>query len=160
MHFSYHRARSKLLYERKWGRSRSSPRDGKKHRRRNCSDEKGSGDLEKGVGASDFVGSGTYNNGTVGGRPSPDTESPGLHHLYEKDVFVAEGDGRPRSCSMCMNWKPDRPHRYREIDRCARKMDHFCPWSVQSRCRLVTAIHRLNFAAIFKAYAPMCTTSG
>jgi palmitoyltransferase len=116
-------------------RLRSSPRDGKKPRRRNHSNEKGVGDLEKGIGASELAGSGSYNDGIAGGRPSPDTESPGLHHFYEKHVFVAEGDGRPRWCSVCMNWKLDRAHHCREIDRCVRKMDHFCPWSVQSRCR-------------------------
>ena len=62
------------------------------------------------------------------GRPTAESESPGLEQFYSKDVFVCEGDGRPIWCSKCMNWKPDRTHHCREVDRCVRKMDHFCPW--------------------------------
>ena len=64
------------------------------------------------------------------GRDRPDLEqgAPGLEDFYSKDVFVCEGDGRPIWCSKCMNWKPDRTHHCKEVDRCVRKMDHFCPW--------------------------------
>ena len=54
--------------------------------------------------------------------------TPGLQDFYTKDVFVCQGDGRPIWCSTCENWKPDRAHHCREIERCVRKMDHFCPW--------------------------------
>ncbi|KAA6414168.1 MAG: palmitoyltransferase pfa5 [Lasallia pustulata] len=54
--------------------------------------------------------------------------APGLEQFYTKDVFVCEGDGRPIWCSTCLNWKPDRTHHCREVQRCVRKMDHFCPW--------------------------------
>lgn len=54
--------------------------------------------------------------------------APGLENFYTKDVFVCEGDGRPIWCSTCMNWKTDRTHHCREVQRCVRKMDHFCPW--------------------------------
>ena len=56
------------------------------------------------------------------------TEPPGLRDFYSKDAFVCQGDGRPIWCSTCLNWKPDRTHHCREIERCVRKMDHFCPW--------------------------------
>ena len=59
----------------------------------------------------------------AGGHPSPD-----LRDFYTKDVFVCEGDGRPIWCSTCINWKPDRAHHCREVGRCVKKMDHFCPW--------------------------------
>lgn len=48
--------------------------------------------------------------------------------FYLKDVYVCKGDGMPIWCSTCMIWKPDRAHHCREVDRCVRKMDHFCPW--------------------------------
>lgn len=67
-------------------------------------------------------------SGLPRGRPSPETESPGLENFWKKDCFVCEGDGRPVYCSMCSNWKPDRTHHCSEVDRCVRKMDHFCPW--------------------------------
>lgn len=55
-------------------------------------------------------------------------DCPGLENFYTKDVFACELDGRPRWCSECENWKPDRTHHCREVGRCVRKMDHFCPW--------------------------------
>ena len=82
-------------------------------------------DQSRGARSSSAYG---FLNGTAGARPLPDFEDPGLKTFYEKDVFVCEGDGRPRWCSTCQNWKPDRAHHCREVDRCVRKMDHFCPW--------------------------------
>jgi palmitoyltransferase len=61
-------------------------------------------------------------------RPDDDPDSPGLELFYSKDVFVCETDGRPRWCSTCCNWKVDRAHHCSEIERCVRKMDHYCPW--------------------------------
>ena len=53
---------------------------------------------------------------------------PSLQEFFKRDVFICQGDGRPIFCSHCQNWKPDRAHHCREVDRCVRKMDHFCPW--------------------------------
>ncbi|OKP09689.1 Palmitoyltransferase pfa5 [Penicillium subrubescens] len=52
----------------------------------------------------------------------------GLESFYTKDVFVCQEDGRPPYCSTCCQFKTDRAHHCREVDRCTRKMDHFCPW--------------------------------
>ena len=60
--------------------------------------------------------------------PTTTEPAPGLRDFYSKDAFVCQGDGRPIWCSTCLNWKPDRTHHCREIERCVRKMDHFCPW--------------------------------
>lgn len=57
-----------------------------------------------------------------------DLDSLGLESFYTKDVFVCQDDGRPRYCSTCCQFKTDRSHHCRELDRCVRKMDHFCPW--------------------------------
>lgn len=51
-----------------------------------------------------------------------------LKDFYNKEVFSCEGGGRPIWCSTCLNFKPDRAHHCREVGRCVRKMDHFCPW--------------------------------
>ena len=65
-------------------------------------------------------------NGRAG---PPTTESaPGLQDFFSRNLYVCQGDGRPIWCSTCQNWKPDRAHHCREVDRCVRKMDHFCPW--------------------------------
>ncbi|EAA60739.1 hypothetical protein AN4697.2 [Aspergillus nidulans FGSC A4] len=55
-------------------------------------------------------------------------DTAGLEYFYKKDVFVCQPDGRPIYCSKCCHYKPDRTHHCREVDRCVRKMDHFCPW--------------------------------
>lgn len=62
--------------------------------------------------------------------PGSAEAAPGLQEYYKRDAFVCQGDGRPIWCSTCLNWKPDRAHHCREIERCVRKMDHFCPWYV------------------------------
>ena len=86
------------------------------------------GSLENAIGSA-YPQSNPYPVGLLGrGRPDAEQLSPGLEDFYSKDVFVCEGDGRPIWCSKCMNWKPDRTHHCKEVDRCVRKMDHFCPW--------------------------------
>ena len=88
-----------------------------------------SGSLENIAGNTYPPQSNPYPAGHLGrGRPETDQVTPGLEEFYSKDVFICEGDGRPIWCSKCMNWKPDRTHHCREVDRCVRKMDHFCPW--------------------------------
>ena len=62
--------------------------------------------------------------------PATTEPAPGLQDFYSRDAFVCQTDGRPAWCSTCLNWKPDRAHHCREIERCVRKMDHFCPWYV------------------------------
>ena len=74
-----------------------------------------------------------YMSHSATSRPAAvDEASRDLQAHYTKEVFVCEGDGRPIWCAICMNWKPDRAHHCREIDRCVRKMDHYCPWWVSS----------------------------
>ncbi|KAG6002400.1 hypothetical protein E4U21_003131 [Claviceps maximensis] len=60
--------------------------------------------------------------------PDTDPNSPGLEAFYSRDVFSCEVDGRPKWCSECRQWKPDRAHHSSELGRCVRKMDHLCPW--------------------------------
>ena len=57
-----------------------------------------------------------------------DDSQPRVEDFWLKDVFICNYDGRPPYCSTCMNFKPDRTHHCSEVDRCVRKMDHFCPW--------------------------------
>lgn len=60
--------------------------------------------------------------------PELDPDSPGLEQFYTREAFVCENDGRPKWCSECCNWKPDRAHHSSEIGRCVIRMDHYCPW--------------------------------
>ncbi|KAJ5947394.1 hypothetical protein N7466_000409 [Penicillium verhagenii] len=74
--------------------------------------------------ASDLeLGVGKYSGGQGSLRDTLNLES-----FYSKDVFVCQDDGRPLYCSKCSQFKTDRSHHCREIDRCVAKMDHFCPW--------------------------------
>ncbi|KAL9099847.1 MAG: hypothetical protein Q9163_004710 [Psora crenata] len=76
---------------------------------------------------------------------------PGLQDFYSRDVFICQGDGRPIWCSNCQNWKPDRAHHCREVDRCVRKMDHFCPWvgGVVSETSFKFFIQFVGWAAVY-----------
>jgi len=69
-------------------------------------------------------------NDHAGGKAFP-LDPAGLESFYTKDVFVCQEDGRPSYCSKCCQFKTDRAHHCREVDRCVRKMDHFCPWCVE-----------------------------
>lgn len=66
--------------------------------------------------------------GVHAGGKAFDLDSAGLESFYTKDVFICQEDGRPPYCSKCCQFKTDRAHHCREVDRCVRKMDHFCPW--------------------------------
>lgn len=60
--------------------------------------------------------------------PDQHPDSPGLERFYSKNIFVCESDGRPKWCSECRAWKPDRASHSSELGHCVRKMDHLCPW--------------------------------
>jgi palmitoyltransferase len=45
------------------------------------------------------------------------------------DAYVCDYQGVPLWCDKCHNWKPDRTHHCKELGRCVRKMDHYCPWA-------------------------------
>ena len=89
------------------------------------SDKSDIGGAEYDAGA----GTGQGASGIVAGSDN-DPDSPGLELFYTKDVFVCDMDGKPKWCTSCANWKPDRAHHSRDCGRCIRKMDHFCPWYV------------------------------
>lgn len=62
----------------------------------------------------------------VSGKVAP---PPGLDEFFiDKDVFLCDRVGLPRWCRKCSNWKPDRAHHCKQLNRCVRRMDHYCPW--------------------------------
>ncbi|KAL4904521.1 Palmitoyltransferase pfa5 [Aspergillus multicolor] len=99
--------------------SHDRPRKRKGHRHRKSKgdelSDKPTGDVERAL---------DYNAGPI----MIPWDTAGLEYFYKKDVFVCQPDGRPIYCSKCCHFKPDRTHHCREVDRCVRKMDHFCPW--------------------------------
>lgn len=56
------------------------------------------------------------------------------------ESFVCQSDGWPRYCSNCQIYKGNRDHHCREVDRCVRAMDHFCPWQAVPSCDLVRCL--------------------
>lgn len=66
----------------------------------------------------------TYDPGVVPLEPKL-----GLESFYTRDFYTCRSDGLPIWCSDCQNWKPDRAHHSGDIQRCVKKMDHYCPWA-------------------------------
>ena len=97
-------------------------------RKKGASSAMGEHEKEEASKSSDNVTGFAYSQ--VSGQAGPPTteSAPGLQDFFSRNIFVAKGDGRPRWCSQCLNWKQDRVRHCREVDRCVRKMDHFCPW--------------------------------
>lgn len=76
---------------------------------------------------------------------------PRVQDFWLKEVFICNYDGRPPFCSTCLNFKPDRTHHCSEVDRCVRKMDHFCPWvgGIVSETSIKFFIQFCFYAALF-----------
>ncbi|KAL8686125.1 MAG: hypothetical protein Q9224_005545, partial [Gallowayella concinna] len=90
--------------------------------------EKQNGSLGQHSTYSETLSALPYNHDSSVYGPADGIAAPGLQDFYKRDVFSCESDGRPIWCSTCLNWKLDRAHHCREVGRCVRKMDHFCPW--------------------------------
>jgi palmitoyltransferase len=69
------------------------------------------------------------------------------------DAYTCDYQGTPCWCEKCHNWKPDRTHHCKELGRCVRKMDHYCPWAGGI---IGESTHK--FFMQFVAYAALYTT--
>lgn len=63
------------------------------------------------------------------GNPDSEKLDVSWKSIAKYDAFECDYDGNPLWCDKCHNWKPDRTHHCRELNRCVRRMDHFCPWA-------------------------------
>ncbi|KAF1968913.1 zf-DHHC-domain-containing protein, partial [Bimuria novae-zelandiae CBS 107.79] len=63
------------------------------------------------------------------GNPDSEKLDVSWRGAEKYDAFVCDYDGNPQWCDKCHNWKPDRAHHCRELNRCVRRMDHYCPWA-------------------------------
>ncbi|EEH21677.2 hypothetical protein PABG_03893 [Paracoccidioides brasiliensis Pb03] len=88
------------------------------------------------------------------GKSAYPFDASGLEAFYLKDVYVCKEDGKPPWCSTCQQFKSDRVHHCREIGRCVRKMDHFCPWvgGVVSETSFKFFIQFLFYAVLFTTF--------
>ena len=62
--------------------------------------------------------------------------------------------GLPIFCEKCLNWKPDRTHHCSEVNRCVRRMDHFCPWigGVVSETNMKFFMQMVAYGFLFSAF--------
>jgi palmitoyltransferase len=63
------------------------------------------------------------------GGSSVEKKDADASHIEQYDVYVCDYDGAPLYCEKCNIYKPDRTHHCKELGRCVRKMDHYCPWA-------------------------------
>ncbi|KAF1941390.1 zf-DHHC-domain-containing protein [Clathrospora elynae] len=61
-------------------------------------------------------------------REKMNTDTKGFA-FDQYDAYTCDYQGTPLWCDKCHNWKPDRTHHCKELGRCVRKMDHYCPWA-------------------------------
>lgn len=89
------------------------------------------------------------------GDPSQEkTETSTKGFAFDQyDAFICDYQGLPLWCDKCHNWKPDRAHHCKELGRCVRKMDHYCPWAGGI---IGESTHK--FFMQFVAYAALYTT--
>lgn len=69
------------------------------------------------------------------------------------DAYLCDYQGVPNWCEKCHNWKPDRTHHCKELGRCVRKMDHYCPWAGGI---IAESTHKFFMQFVF--YAALYTT--
>lgn len=76
------------------------------------------------------------------------------------DAFVCDYQGTPLWCDKCSNWKPDRAHHCKELGRCVRKMDHYCPWAggIIGETTHKFFMQFVSYAALYTLYVWICVT--
>ncbi|PSS03289.1 DHHC palmitoyltransferase-domain-containing protein [Coniella lustricola] len=83
----------------------------------------------------------------------------GLETFYTRDFYTCRSDGLPIWCSECQNWKPERAHHSGEIQRCVRKMDHYCPWAGGMIAETSFKFF-IQFCSYTSLYCAVCMSAG
>jgi len=63
------------------------------------------------------------------GKSDVDKKDVESEHMEQYDAYVCDYEGVPLFCEKCRIYKPDRTHHCKELGRCVRRMDHYCPWA-------------------------------
>ncbi|KAK7190490.1 palmitoyltransferase pfa5 [Paraphaeosphaeria sporulosa] len=87
------------------------------------------------------------------GHPDSEKQDVGWMGIEKYDAFISDYEGNPQWCDKCHNWKPDRAHHCRELNRCVRRMDHYCPWAGGIICE---GTHKFFIQFVF--YGALYTT--
>jgi hypothetical protein len=63
------------------------------------------------------------------GDPTLEKKDADSQPMEQYDAYICDYEGVPLFCEKCRMYKPDRTHHCKELGRCVRKMDHYCPWA-------------------------------
>jgi palmitoyltransferase len=85
-------------------------------------------------------------------EPTTEKEAADSTAMEQYDAYVCDYQGVPLFCEKCRVFKPDRAHHCKELGRCVRKMDHYCPWAGG-----IIAEHTHKFFMQFVFYAALYT---
>jgi palmitoyltransferase len=61
--------------------------------------------------------------------PTAEKSDADSQAMEQYDAYICDYEGAPLFCDKCRIYKPDRTHHCKELGRCVRKMDHYCPWA-------------------------------
>ncbi|KAF1849171.1 palmitoyltransferase PFA5 [Cucurbitaria berberidis CBS 394.84] len=88
------------------------------------------------------------------GDPSREKMDMSTKAFDKYDAFICDFEGMPLWCNKCHNFKPDRTHHCKELGRCVRKMDHYCPWAggIIAESTHKFFLQFVFFAALYTAY--------
>ncbi|KAK3215694.1 hypothetical protein GRF29_8g821737 [Pseudopithomyces chartarum] len=89
------------------------------------------------------------------GNPDMEKQHMSWKGIEKYDAFICDYEGNPQWCDKCHNWKPDRTHHCSELNRCVRRMDHFCPWAggIISEGTHKFFIQSLFYAALYTTFS-------
>jgi hypothetical protein len=62
-------------------------------------------------------------------EPTTEKEAADSSAMEQYDAYISDYQGVPLFCEKCRVFKPDRAHHCKELGRCVKKMDHYCPWA-------------------------------
>ncbi|KAF2014490.1 zf-DHHC-domain-containing protein [Aaosphaeria arxii CBS 175.79] len=63
------------------------------------------------------------------GEPSSEKSTASTKHYDRLDAYICDYQGWPLWCDKCHSFKPDRTHHSKQLGRCVRRMDHYCPYA-------------------------------
>ncbi|KAF2279655.1 zf-DHHC-domain-containing protein [Westerdykella ornata] len=63
------------------------------------------------------------------GDPASEKKTAPMDYFDRFEAYICDHEGYPTWCWDCHNWKPDRAHHSSQLNRCVKRMDHFCPYA-------------------------------
>jgi palmitoyltransferase len=88
------------------------------------------------------------------GDASVEKTDTSTKYFDKYSAYISDYEGHPQYCDKCSAHKPDRTHHCRELGRCVRRMDHYCPWAggIVSETTHKFFIQALFYAMLFMVF--------